>query len=418
MGFINDIFGGGDDGAAEDAANAQESAATQARKREETRKRQIERGLAQITAMFEGNPIMKDVAKSYDWGTMKAPKAGATGDDLAVSGLPEGFTYVQVPVGGGGGVTTGTTAVGGGGGGATTGGGSNYLRTLYNKEGQKLTGDQLVKRKAHLAAQGITPEPFKSGTVAIKGAQTPQPGTPSGGGGKGDYTIQVDNTGGAGGGSSSSGRPGSAPVQGNVSGGGGGGGGTTWAIKGPDGKIYKQGEAIGWNAQEDTGGRTGGFDDAFYNKYRNSITDYYMPQVASEYGDAQDETLFRLARAGTTKSTAANDAFTELADQNVKQQEKVKSDADTAVAGLKSRVASEKQKAIDQLYATEDPGVAAGQATASVSNLSAESPTLSPLADIFNIATIGTAGGLQGYNNARYRSQIPGAQRSTSIVGG
>ena len=39
----------------------------------------------------------------------------------------------------------------------------------------------------------------------------------------------------------------------------------TWALKDASGKIYKTGDPLSYDTQYDTGQKTGGFDDAFYN---------------------------------------------------------------------------------------------------------------------------------------------------------
>lgn len=178
-----------------------------------------------------------------------------------------------------------------------------------------------------------------------------------------------------------------------------------WLIQGPDGRTYKIGEDILYSGQEGTGEFTGGFDDAFYNKYRNKITDYYLPQVADEFGEAKEDLTYKLARAGTLNSSAAIDKSKDLAKQNVEQENKIKTQADTATADLRSRVAAEQAKAEAQLYATENPEVAANQALAAVRNISLDQPELSPLSGIFNLATIGAAGLGAGYTNQKLRNK-------------
>jgi len=156
------------------------------------------------------------------------------------------------------------------------------------------------------------------------------------------------------------------------------------------------------NESYDTGKRKGGFGDDFFNQFRDAITSYYMPDVAKQYGDAKDELTYRLARAGTLRSSGATEEQADLANQNVVNEAQVRSKADTAAGGLRDRVASERAKAESQLYATEDPNVAANQALAAVENISAVKPDLTPLGAIFDIASIGGAGAASGYQNAEY----------------
>jgi hypothetical protein len=152
-------------------------------------------------------------------------------------------------------------------------------------------------------------------------------------------------------------------------------------------------------------GTSGGFGDDFYNKYKGAITDYYQPQVAEKYGDAKDELTYRLARAGTLRSSVASDEAADLSGQYDRNTAKIIADADTATGELKNRVAKEEQNAMNTLYATENPEVAANQATAALTNISAEKPDLSPLGEIFDIAAIGGANFLKGANNAYYTGQ-------------
>lgn len=188
-------------------------------------------------------------------------------------------------------------------------------------------------------------------------------------------------------------------------------------IKGPDGKLYKQGDVV--TGSVDTGKKTGGIQDDFYNNFKQGILDYYTPQVAQQYGEAKDETNYRLARAGTLKSSAAAKAAADLYDQNLVNVGNVRSKADTAAADLKTRTAGEEAKAVSQLYATENPDVAANQATAAIRNITAEAPPTSPLGDIFNIAAIGGAKYLQGADNAAFARRVgalPKPGQSTSVV--
>src|SRR5262249_50281532 len=77
---------------------------------------------------------------------------------------------------------------------------------------------------------------------------------------------------------------------------------TQWLVQGPDGKTYKVGSKIGYSESYDTGKKKGGIGNDFYNKFKQGMLDYYMPEVAKKYGDAKDELTYRLARAGTLRS--------------------------------------------------------------------------------------------------------------------
>jgi hypothetical protein len=143
-----------------------------------------------------------------------------------------------------------------------------------------------------------------------------------------------------------------------------------------------------------------GFDDKFYNNYEGGIVDYYMPQVADQYGDARDELTYRLARAGTGRSSAAADATADLTKQNLVNTGDVYAKADTAAGDLRNRVNKEKANAESQVQVANNPDVAVNQALAAVDNLSLEQPDMSPLGEMFKIALVGGANAMTGYRNA------------------
>lgn len=204
---------------------------------------------------------------------------------------------------------------------------------------------------------------------------------------------------------------GKAAAAAAASGGTGGG----WEVVGPDGTVHKQGDAF--DVQTDTGQTTGGFDDAFYNKYKQAVLDYYMPQVDKQYKDAKDQATYGLARSGNIRSSAANTLTADLATQNDVNQAGVRNQADTAAGDLRSQVNTEEQKATSQLYATEDPEVAAQQSLASVRDISLQQPTMSPLSALFNVATIGGANVLKGYQGQQALNSFNGqVAKSTGHV--
>jgi len=183
-------------------------------------------------------------------------------------------------------------------------------------------------------------------------------------------------------------------------------------VMGPDGKIHKSGQAFNYTSNDPTGQRTGGFDDQFYNDYINSITGYYDPQLAKQYGEATDQLTYRLADAGTLRSSAGNKEVANLAEQNATNSAEIGNKANLAAGDLKAKVANERAKATSQLYATENPDVAANQATAAVRDLSL-GPDLSPLAQLFNIAAVGGANIMKSVNNrnliGNFQSGIQGS---------
>ena len=197
--------------------------------------------------------------------------------------------------------------------------------------------------------------------------------------------------------------------------------GFTWGLKDASGKIYNPGDALNIDSTYDTGQHSGGFDDAFYNKYKQSVLDYYQPQVDKQYTDAKKQAVYGLGRSGNLVSSAANDLNADLATQNAVNVAGIRNQADTAAGDLRSQVNTEEQKAVSQLYATEDPEVAAQQSLASVRDISLSQPQMSPLSALFNVASIGGANVLKGYqaqqNLNTFTSSLPTASRSSKIIG-
>jgi len=131
------------------------------------------------------------------------------------------------------------------------------------------------------------------------------------------------------------------------------------------------------------------FGDDFYNKYTKAAVDYAMPQLESQYDTARQKTNYDLARAGTLRSTMAGYAQGELEKQNAVNRAGLLAKADTDTAALRQSIQSQQNQAYNQLYATEDPTVAANTAATSVGNAQLSQPNLTPLADAFKPVAIG-----------------------------
>jgi hypothetical protein len=190
-------------------------------------------------------------------------------------------------------------------------------------------------------------------------------------------------------------------------------------VQGPDGKIYEVGATVTPTVTSKTGKTIGGIGDDYYNEYKKGILDYYTPQVEEQYGNAKDELTYRLARAGTLRSSAAAEETADLSKQHDIQTGQVLSQADEAAAAKRKEIAAAKTAATNQLYATENPDVAANQATAAITNITADEPDLTPLGQIFNIATIGAANYLTGAQRARMRNEAraaTGGYGATTVV--
>ena len=347
---------GSSDDSGEKMLKLQKQQAKEARLKEEERQKRIKSAMASIKTAFEGGPISETKQSNFDWSKFDAPTsallsqlksgAGALGKngqlDLTglsdalksmftagatksgqVSGLPEGYSYVQL----------------------TNPSGTGTSKTVKTNVGG-----------------GYTREQRPSGTKTTQGSGSYLPGT--------------------------------------------------YGIKGPDGKTYKPGDVLPFEETVDTGQVAGGFNDDFYNTFKQGMIDYYAPQVADKYGEAKDELTYRLARAGTGRSSAANSAVADLAKQNTLNAANVYSEADAGAADLRTRVANERTMAENQVYATEDPTIGVNQALAAVKNISLDQPKMTPLGEIFKVALVGGANAMTGYKNQKTINEIQKASNN------
>lgn len=146
----------------------------------------------------------------------------------------------------------------------------------------------------------------------------------------------------------------------------------------------------------------GGWQDSFFGNYRKAHEDVYLPEVEDKFNTAKDQLTFDLARSGLLRSTAAADAQADLLRQRADNEAAVRADADTRILALREQVNSDRQKAVNQLYATENPEIGANAALDSVRTIQSSSPGYSPLGDIFSVATKAVQNYQQGRNDRRF----------------
>jgi len=141
----------------------------------------------------------------------------------------------------------------------------------------------------------------------------------------------------------------------------------------------------------------GNFDQGFYDKYKNAALAYNMPQLQKQYQLAKDQMTYDLARAGTLRSTVAGTAQANLQEQQAMNEAAIRSQADQDVGQLRQNIAGQQQSALNQLYATEDPDVAANTATHMVQAAQLSSPNLNPLGELFKPLVIGGTTAIGSY---------------------
>jgi hypothetical protein len=167
--------------------------------------------------------------------------------------------------------------------------------------------------------------------------------------------------------------------------------GGQWGLVDASGNFTAKGSPL--TIQAPTGKTTGGFDDAFYNDYKQKVLDYYQPDEQRQYDAAQRDLTYSLARAGTLQSSTAADKQGELAYNDALQKANIVANANTQEGNLKSQIQSNKQSLINQLYSTEDPTLTANLAESSAAASRLQDPMLTPAAALFTpaLTTVGSA---------------------------
>jgi hypothetical protein len=146
-------------------------------------------------------------------------------------------------------------------------------------------------------------------------------------------------------------------------------------------------------------GTQGGFGPDFYNKYNQSILDYYLPQEGQQYNTARSSLSYSLARAGQLNSSTAGMDIANLSNQDAINRAQIASGADTQTGALRSTIQQDEQSALNQLYSTEDPSVAANTAQNMVANANLTKPLLNPAGALFAPITVGVGNALSGFTN-------------------
>jgi hypothetical protein len=145
----------------------------------------------------------------------------------------------------------------------------------------------------------------------------------------------------------------------------------------------------------------GGFDDSFFNSYRDNFTNLYLPELNQQFGDAKDQLTFGLARAGTLKSSMAGEQVADLTGRFDKAKTGIVADATGAAADLRGQVNNEKSSLISLLNATGDADRASNEALARSQQLFQRQPGYNPLGDIFGGAAQGIGNFMAQQQNQR-----------------
>jgi hypothetical protein len=129
--------------------------------------------------------------------------------------------------------------------------------------------------------------------------------------------------------------------------------------------------------------KPGQFTEDFFNQRRQSFIDYAKPQVDQQYGDAQKELTFALARGGLLDSSVRGQKSGELQRMFDLESQNVADQALAYETQARTGVEDARQNLIATLNATGDTQGAINSALARSTALS-QSPAYSPLGQLFS----------------------------------
>lgn len=156
------------------------------------------------------------------------------------------------------------------------------------------------------------------------------------------------------------------------------------------------------------------FNDSAFANRRKAFLDYASPQLEDQYGKAQKQLTFALARNGTLDSSVRGQKTGELQKQYDLNKQQVADQAIASETDTRNAVEDARSNLIMSLNASGD---ATGAANASLARASALSKpaAYSPLADLFGnfTQTLGTQAALERANY--YSGGQTGARYSTGL---
>ena len=125
-----------------------------------------------------------------------------------------------------------------------------------------------------------------------------------------------------------------------------------------------------------------GFNDDYYADFEKKNLDMARPNIAAQAREANDKTLFGLARSGNLGASTAAKQYGDVATRNDQALLQASDTARAASSGLRRDVENQRDNLVGQLNMSADAGAAANAATTSAQVLT-RPPTYSPVTNIF-----------------------------------
>lgn len=165
------------------------------------------------------------------------------------------------------------------------------------------------------------------------------------------------------------------------------------------------------------------FNDDFFTGRKDAFLNYATPQLEQQYGDAQKELTFALARSGNLDSSIRGDKLGELQKMYDLRKQEIGDEALSQESGARSDVENARSDLITVLNATGDAEGAANSALARAKTLSTPQK-FNPLTALFSdfTSTLGTQAALEraeaasgGAYKSRYSTGLFGSSGSSVV---
>lgn len=159
----------------------------------------------------------------------------------------------------------------------------------------------------------------------------------------------------------------------------------------------------------------GQFDEPYFQKVGQAVTDYYNPQLDDQYENARKKLVYSFARKGTLDSSAAGETSADARKEYDRQRIRIGSQAQDRVAQAKSDVERNRSDLYALNLAAADPDAIAS-ATASRAASIQPAQNLSPLENVFASFLNSPATSMAAYNYAANRPLPPNIFNPTGSV--
>ena len=128
------------------------------------------------------------------------------------------------------------------------------------------------------------------------------------------------------------------------------------------------------------------FDDNYYADFEKKHLDLATPDIAKQKVDANNQTLYGLARSGNLDSSTAAKMYGDVSTRNNQAVQNATNNAHSAAQSLRGDVEAERSNLASQLNTTADASAAANEA-ATQAQILTRPPTYSPITNIFSDLT-------------------------------